>query len=51
MPLCPYFLNVNGLGISGPGDPCRTITSPFTLPSIGSPAYLASDGFGSNVST
>ncbi len=51
MPLCPYFLNVNGLGISGPGNPCRTMTSPCTLPSIGSPAYFESAGFGSNVST
>ena len=40
MPLCPYFLNENGLGINGPGKPWRTITSPRTLPSIGSPAYF-----------
>ena len=51
MPLCPYFLNVNGLGMSGPGKPWRTITSPCTLPSIGSPAYFASAGLGSKVST
>src|SRR5438094_371003 len=37
--------------MSGPGNPWRTITSPCTLPSIGSPAYFASAGFGSNVST
>src|SRR4026207_970231 len=37
--------------MSGPGNPCRTITSPCTFPSIGSPAYFASAGFGSNVST
>src|SRR2546430_9746017 len=51
MPDCPYFLNPNGLGISGPGWPCRTMTSPATLPSSGCPAYLASAGLGSNVST
>jgi hypothetical protein len=45
------FLKLKGLGISGPGNPCRTITSPCTFPSIGSPAYFASEGFGSNVST
>ena len=28
IPLCPYFLNENGLGISGPGCPCRTTRSP-----------------------
>ena len=50
MPLWPYFLKLNGLGISGPGEPWRTITSPFTLSSIGWPAYFASAGFGSNVS-
>ena len=51
IPLCPRFLKVNGLGINGPGNPCRTMTSPCTLPSIGSPAYFASAGLGSNVST
>ena len=51
MPLRPWRVKVNGLGISGPGNPCRTMTSPCTLPSSGSPAYLASAGFGSNVST
>ena len=51
MPLWPYFLNWNGLGISGPGWPWRTMTSPPTLPSSGCPAYLVSAGFGSNVST
>src|ERR1700730_13765756 len=49
MPLCPYFLNLNGLGISGPGCPCRTTTSP--LPESGCPAYFSRAGFGSNVST
>src|ERR1700682_1973284 len=49
MPLWPYFLNVNGLGIRGPGKPWRTTTSPW--PVIGWPAYLSSIGFGSNVST
>jgi len=38
----PDFLNANGLGMSGPGIPGGTITSPCTLPSIGSPAYFAS---------
>src|SRR5207342_1447358 len=42
---------LNGLGMSGPGNPCRTMTSPWTLPSIGSPAYFASAGLGSKVST
>jgi hypothetical protein len=42
-------LNVNGLGINGPGKPWRTTTSP--LPVNGCPAYLSSAGFGSNVST
>ena len=50
MPLWPYFLKLNGLGINGPGEPCRTMTSPFTLSSIGWPAYLASAGLGSKVS-
>src|SRR6516164_3560672 len=45
----PYLLNVNGLGMSGPGFPCRTTISP--LPVNGCPAYLTSAGFGSNVST
>ena len=35
-------------GISGPGFPWRTMTSP--LPSSGCPAYFASAGLGSNVS-
>src|SRR5262245_5169925 len=50
-PLCPYRLNGNGLGISGPGYPWRTMTSPATLPSSGCPAYFISAGLGSNVST
>src|SRR2546425_1081378 len=37
IPLRPYFLNWNGLGISGPGWPWRTMTSPATLPSSGCP--------------
>src|ERR1051326_3783263 len=49
MPHCPYFLDVKGLGISGPGLPCRTTISP--LPVSGCPAYLFSAGFGSKVST
>ncbi len=51
MPLCPYFLKLNGLGINGPGDPCRTMTSPLTLSSIGWPAYFVNAGLGSKVST
>src|SRR3989442_9632487 len=51
IPLRPYLLNWNGLGISGPGWPWRTMTSPATLPSNGCPAYLVSAGLGSNVST
>src|SRR4029450_1597282 len=49
MPDSPYFLNEKGLGISGPGNPWRTITSP--LPVSGWPAYFSSAGFGSKVST
>src|SRR5579871_6620050 len=49
IPHRPYFLNVNGLGISGPGFPCRTTISP--LPVSGCPAYLFKAGLGSNEST
>ena len=49
MPHCPYFLNVNGLGISGPGWPCRTTTSPFARQRLA--GVLVSAGLGSNVST
>src|SRR5580692_2197017 len=48
MPHCPYFLKVKGLGIRGPGFPCRTTISP--LPVSGCPAYLVSAGLGSKVS-
>src|SRR5207247_2886453 len=49
IPFCPYLLNWNGLGISGPGQPWRTLMSP--LPVSGCPAYLVRAGLGSNVST
>ena len=47
IPLCPYFLNEKGLGMSGPGCPWRTTTDS----AIGWPAYLVRAIFGSNVST
>ena len=47
IPLSPCRWNSNGLGISGPGCPCRTTTDS----AIGCPAYCFSAGFGSNVST
>src|SRR5216683_1199384 len=49
MPLCPYLRNLKGLGIRGPGCPCRTTTSPF--PVRGVPAYFSRAGLGSKVST
>ncbi len=47
IPLCPYFLNVNGDFISAPV--LRSVaTSP---PGSGWPWYLSSIGFGSKLST
>src|SRR5258705_13800057 len=51
MPDWPYFLNANGLGVSGPGCPWRRMTSQSTFPSSGCPAYLVNAGLGSKVST
>src|SRR5262245_7381767 len=51
MPDCPYFLNPNGLGISGPGCPWRTTRSSLIIPSSGCPAYRVSAALGSKVST
>src|SRR5579864_3598530 len=48
-PLSPYLRKLNGLGMSGPGLPWRTITSPF--PVSGCPEYWRNAGFGSKVST
>src|SRR5689334_21389533 len=49
IPFCPYFWKLNGVGIKGPGFPCRTIISP--LPVSGCPAYRRRAGLGSKVST
>ena len=46
MPLWPNFWNVNGEGNAAP-----VRRSVFSVIGIGLPANLASDGFGSNVST
>ena len=51
MPLCPYFLNENGLGMMGPGKPWRTFKSLASLLSSGWPAYVTKACFGSKVST
>ena len=45
MPHCPYFLNWNGLGISGPGWPWRTTTR-RPCRSSGCPAYFVQRGLG-----
>ena len=47
MPLSPCRWNSNGLGMRGPGWPCRTTTDS----AIGWPAYFFSAGLWSNVST
>src|SRR5205814_9371314 len=48
IPDAPYFLNLYGLRMIGPGNPCWTWTSPST--GSGCPWYLSSAGLGSNVS-
>src|SRR5262245_39748697 len=46
IPLCPYFLKVNGEASSFFGSPFF-----LSLPGMSWPLYFASDGFGSKVST